>query len=448
MLPLFRRKSSEKNAAKRAAQRALAAAANGGSGSPASDADGASTAAAESDTLPGASSAAPASSSSAPVASICARRADCSCLKAAREWLTSPANALRFQIHMETDDGEELDVACPSLGSAAAPVTFTLSLAAPHGLSIEDESSVLDELEAASYDFLFGDAKPPTTDGEHDGCTLTQVLQFAHDYVQKLDDSWGGGKTKARRPSQAATPTAASAKVKSPTKDVAMEDDAGFDGVDEADDDAADGAAMDVEEEDDAGFSDAGEDDDGDGGWGDAIEEDVLDSGVDTKKATMDAKHGTQAGVHVFTNDETIALQAAMIPRVARALGVTPSASVCLLRLMKWNEDATIARFKSDRSKFVSEAHCAAVLSQYIQPPPNSLDAECGVCYSEVPGVDTFAMPCGHRFCVSCWQYYLTSELEGGAIGGGSSLGTKCMVRFTNTVGAGRIPSMVTIGAW
>jgi len=36
----------------------------------------------------------------------------------------------------------------------------------------------------------------------------------------------------------------------------------------------------------------------------------------------------------------------------------------------------------------------------------------CEICCDDTPGMQTFAMKCGHRFCVDCYRQYLTQKIK------------------------------------
>ena len=405
----------------------------------------------------------------------------CRCLPTAKAWLASPANRLHLRLHKSTED--EWIIACPSLSadSDSGLVSFAVTLPLPHGLAVADDGSILEELEAESYDCLFSEdesshkkrqqleaaaaaavapaAKAAMTDdahsdslpppgpasSKHDGCTVSAILSFAHEFIVKMDSGFGSPAA-----TSAASASARPATAKSPKK---RDDDDGFGG----DDGAEGGDAFD----DGAGFSDDGggngDDGDGDGDWGTTEEVDLLDAGVDASSKTMagtpspaharlavgfsaasvnpdngvaSSSAAAEGGVHVYSKDDIASMQAVMIPRVAGSLCITNSAAILMLRKARWDENACIAKYKADPSGFAKEAGCLGLLREYMAPAPAHGADElftCGVCYDdEVPWDRTFAMKCGHRFCLSCWGHYIESEIKAGSITGGNALGTKC----------------------
>lgn len=38
---------------------------------------------------------------------------------------------------------------------------------------------------------------------------------------------------------------------------------------------------------------------------------------------------------------------------------------------------------------------------------------ECGICCEDSPSLQTYAMKCGHRFCIDCYGQYLYQKIKG-----------------------------------
>ena len=36
----------------------------------------------------------------------------------------------------------------------------------------------------------------------------------------------------------------------------------------------------------------------------------------------------------------------------------------------------------------------------------------CGICCEDEPGLETYAMKCGHRYCVDCYRQYLAQKIK------------------------------------
>ena len=56
---------------------------------------------------------------------------------------------------------------------------------------------------------------------------------------------------------------------------------------------------------------------------------------------------------------------------------------------------------------------CTGVLALHagtLHPVPEKF--ECPLCMDDLSGSETFALPCGHRFCNECWKRGLTAEIR------------------------------------
>ena len=62
-----------------------------------------------------------------------------------------------------------------------------------------------------------------------------------------------------------------------------------------------------------------------------------------------------------------------------------------------------VERYVTDRDALL-QASGASCVATSAASHGSSVDAfTCDVCMDDVDVADTFAMPCGHRFCASCW---------------------------------------------
>jgi hypothetical protein len=92
-----------------------------------------------------------------------------------------------------------------------------------------------------------------------------------------------------------------------------------------------------------------------------------------------------------------------------------------------WDEEALMKAWTADQAGVVKKANCGAVLRQFISPiaDPEST-AQCQICFDDVKAASTFAMKCGHRFCLPCWRDFLKNTIDAGTAAGSNCLSTNC----------------------
>lgn len=82
-----------------------------------------------------------------------------------------------------------------------------------------------------------------------------------------------------------------------------------------------------------------------------------------------------------------------------------------LLRHFRWNKERLIEDYM-DRPKKVLED---AGLGPSTEGPPTLQVIPgfmCDICCEDEPGLLTFAMKCGHRYCVDCYRHYLSQKIN------------------------------------
>jgi ariadne-1 len=99
------------------------------------------------------------------------------------------------------------------------------------------------------------------------------------------------------------------------------------------------------------------------------------------------------------------------ITEVATILGQPPEAAAILLRHARWNKERLIDQYM-DRTDAVLES---AGLGPDAQTNPPRVERVagfvCDICCDDSPSLDTFALKCGHRFCVTCYTQYLATKI-------------------------------------
>ncbi|PHH49923.1 E3 ubiquitin-protein ligase dbl4 [Ceratocystis fimbriata CBS 114723] len=83
-----------------------------------------------------------------------------------------------------------------------------------------------------------------------------------------------------------------------------------------------------------------------------------------------------------------------------------------LLRRFRWNKERLIEDYMDRPNKVLEDAGFASSsnIPLKIQTIPGFT---CEICFDDEPGLESFAMKCEHRFCVSCYRQYLTQKIRG-----------------------------------
>lgn len=100
-----------------------------------------------------------------------------------------------------------------------------------------------------------------------------------------------------------------------------------------------------------------------------------------------------------------------MIAEVNMILNMSKEDAAIMLRYFRWNKERLIEDYM-DRPDTVLEN--AGLESNTSDPP--KLEAVpgfvCDICCEDEAGLQTFAMKCGHRYCVDCYRQYLTQKIR------------------------------------
>ncbi|KAH0538523.1 hypothetical protein FGG08_004910 [Glutinoglossum americanum] len=108
---------------------------------------------------------------------------------------------------------------------------------------------------------------------------------------------------------------------------------------------------------------------------------------------------------------EIQAAQDKHIEEAALILGLPTETCAILLRYFHWNKDRLIESYM-DRPEQVLEN---AGFGPSSKSPPKAQVVPgfvCEICCEDEPGLETYAMKCGHRFCVDCYRQYLTQKIK------------------------------------
>lgn len=115
-----------------------------------------------------------------------------------------------------------------------------------------------------------------------------------------------------------------------------------------------------------------------------------------------------------FTVHKPSDIQAAqdeMVNEVNMILDIRKEDAAILLRYFRWNKERLIDEYM-ERQK---EVLAAAGLAQGSAGPPKLeiiAGFACDICCEDSPGLETFALKCGHRYCVDCYRHYLSQKIR------------------------------------
>lgn len=99
------------------------------------------------------------------------------------------------------------------------------------------------------------------------------------------------------------------------------------------------------------------------------------------------------------------------IDEVSAILGQPSEATAILLRHLRWNKERLIEAYMDGSEEILedaglgplaSQAHKTKVIKGFL----------CGICCEDGPGLETYALKCGHRYCVDCYRQYLAFKIK------------------------------------
>lgn len=124
------------------------------------------------------------------------------------------------------------------------------------------------------------------------------------------------------------------------------------------------------------------------------------------------SKQAHEVDFKVFDPAQIQGQQDKQIDEVSSILGQPPEAAAILLRHMRWNKERLIDRYMEGMEEVLENAG----LGQDSASNPPRLEKVkgfvCDICCDDDPELNTFAMKCGHRFCVSCYRQYLGTKIQ------------------------------------
>ena len=124
------------------------------------------------------------------------------------------------------------------------------------------------------------------------------------------------------------------------------------------------------------------------------------------------AKKPYEVDFQVLSPHDIQAQQDVQVNEVSNILGQSPEAAAILLRHLRWNKERLIEAYM-EKSKELLDA--AGLESSTVQKSPTAEKIEgftCEICCEDDPDLETYAMKCGHRYCVDCYAQYLSSKIK------------------------------------
>ena len=112
----------------------------------------------------------------------------------------------------------------------------------------------------------------------------------------------------------------------------------------------------------------------------------------------------------VLSPTDIQAQQDSQIDEVASILEQPPEASAILLRYLRWNKERLIETYMEKSDELLEAAGLGPDAAE--KPKTQVVSGfTCDICCEDEPGLETYALKCGHRYCVDCYRQYLAQKI-------------------------------------
>jgi ariadne-1 len=128
-------------------------------------------------------------------------------------------------------------------------------------------------------------------------------------------------------------------------------------------------------------------------------------------KITKVQKKPYEVDFKVYSPEDIQRFQDGEIDEVKHLLGQPPENTAILLRRFRWNRERLLEQYMEKQMEVLDAAGLEEDESgsSKICKVPGFM---CDICCEDEVNLDTFAMKCGHRFCIDCYKRYLASKIK------------------------------------
>ncbi|KAI5658099.1 hypothetical protein M9H77_26892 [Catharanthus roseus] len=174
----------------------------------------------------------------------------------------------------------------------------------------------------------------------------------------------------------------------------------------ESEDDMHD--ANEVESADDDFYS--GMDSEGDNDYDyDAVDYEYMGNEIDDSDEAVESR--AQKNFTILKEEDIHQRQEDDIMRIATVLSVSRDAACILLRRYNWSVNNVHEEWFADEER-VRKA--VGLLEKSVVQISNAKEVACGICFDNHPLDSITTAACGHPFCNTCWQAYISTSINDG----------------------------------
>ncbi|KAJ5621807.1 hypothetical protein N7528_005039 [Penicillium herquei] len=103
--------------------------------------------------------------------------------------------------------------------------------------------------------------------------------------------------------------------------------------------------------------------------------------------------------------------QLVQVNNVSAILGLPPESAAILLRFGRWKQEKLIEEFMDHPERTLEEAGLGTNFEGTAKTEVVPGFA-CDICCEDGADLETYAMRCGHRYCVDCYRHYLAGKVK------------------------------------
>ncbi|KAL4553954.1 hypothetical protein LXL04_039927 [Taraxacum kok-saghyz] len=141
---------------------------------------------------------------------------------------------------------------------------------------------------------------------------------------------------------------------------------------------------------------------------GDAADYEFIDDDSDDSDDLLSRR--SQQNYTILNESDIHLRQEDDIMKISSILSISSVAAAILLRHYKWSVSKVNDEWFGDEEK----VHRVVGLLEDPRALPNVKESTCGICFEVYSSDSMRSAACGHPFCVTCWQGYISTSINDG----------------------------------